>query len=137
MNFEELSTTTLNAWLAVVGAFCGWFFGGLDGLLNLLLIFVTVDFLTGSLYAISQKQLSSQSGFYGITRKVLIFVLVGCANLLDVYLLQHGSSLRNATICFYLSSEGISLLENIGKLGLPLPQKLKAVLLQLREPEQK
>lgn len=137
MKFEQLSNTTLNAWLAIAGAFCGWFFGGMDGLLNILLLFVTIDFLTGSLYAISQKQLSSQIGFYGITRKVLIFVLVGCANLLDVYLLQHGSSLRDATICFYLSNEGVSLLENISKLGLPLPPKLKTVLLQLREPEQK
>ncbi|WP_281166097.1 phage holin family protein [Liquorilactobacillus sicerae] len=134
MYSPSINNLTVNSWFSLLGAFAGWFWGEMNGLLNVLLIFITIDYLTGSFYAISQKQISSEIGFKGLTRKLLILMLVGCANLLDVYLLQHGSSLKNATICFYLSNEGLSLLENTAKLGLPLPVKLKAVLLQLKEP---
>ncbi|KRM88458.1 phage holin family protein [Liquorilactobacillus vini] len=133
MHSPSINHLTINSWFSLLGAFAGWFWGEMNGLLNVLLIFIAIDYLTGSLYAISQKQLSSEIGFQGLTRKLLILILIGCANLLDVYLLQHGSSLKNATICFYLSNEGLSLLENTAKLGLPLPSKLKAVLLQLKE----
>lgn len=90
-----------------------------------------VDYLTGILCAINEHRLSSEIGFRGLTRKVLILVLVGIANVLDIYLLKNGSAIRTATIFFYISNEGISLLENASHLGLPVPDKLKSVLQQL------
>ncbi len=114
-----------------LGGFLGWFLGGADGFLYALIAFVVIDYITGVMCAISDKQLSSEVGFRGICRKVLIFILVGVGNIVDVYVLQSGSVLRTAVIFFYLSNEGISLLENAGRLGLPIPQKLKDVLSQL------
>lgn len=111
----------------------GWYIGKIDSLVYTLLIFITLDYLTGLLCAISQQKLSSETGFRGIFRKILILILVGAANLLDNLLLPTGASLRTAVIFFYLSNEGISLLENAGQLGIPIPNKLKAVLSQLSE----
>ena len=93
-----------------VGGWLGYFLGGCDGLL-----------------------LSSAVGFKGICRKVLIFLMVGIANILDVYVIGTGSVLRTAAIFFYISNEGISLLENASHLGLPVPAKIKAVLEQLHD----
>ena len=97
------------------------------------LLFVVTDYITGIMCAISDKKLSSEVGFKGNCRKVLIFMLVGIANVLDVQVIENGSILRTAVIFFYLSNEGISLLENAGHLGLPIPEKLKKVLEQLHE----
>lgn len=116
---------------SAVGGFLGFFFGGFDGFLYALIAFSVIDYLTGVLCAISAKTLSSAVGFKGICRKVLIFVLVGVANLLDIYVLKDAGVLRTAVIFFYLSNEGLSLLENAGRLGLPFPEKLKNVLSQL------
>lgn len=127
----SISAFPINSWFVIVGAFLGWFLGGLDDLLYVLLIFMAVDYLTGVLCAISERKLSSEIGFKGIMRKVLILVLVGIAHALDVYLLKNGSAIRTATIFFYVSNEGISLLENASRLGLPVPEKLKEVLKQL------
>ena len=117
--------------IVVVGGWLGRYLGGGDGLLYALIAFVVVDYITGVMCAIADKKLSSQVGFKGICRKVLIFVLVGVANILDVQVLAAGSVLRTAVIFFYLSNEGVSMLENAGRLGLPIPQKLKDVLAQL------
>ena len=114
-----------------LGGFLGWFLGGADGFLYALIAFVAADYLTGVLAAISEKQLSSSVGFTGIARKILIFTLVGLANLLDVYVLGAGAVLRTATIFFYLSNEGISLLENTTRLGLPVPAQLRETLAAL------
>lgn len=114
-----------------VGGFLGWFLGGADGFLYTLIVFVALDYITGVMCAIVEKKLSSEVGFKGICRKVLIFLLVGVANLLDVYVLGEAAVLRTAVIFFYLSNEGVSMLENAGRLGLPIPQKLKDVLVQL------
>ena len=114
-----------------LGGFLGWFLGGADGFLYALIAFVVIDYITGVMCAISNKQLSSEVGFRGICRKVLIFILVGVGNIVDVYVLQNGNVLRTAVIFFYLSNEGISLLEIAGRLGLPIPQKLKDILAQL------
>ncbi len=113
------------------GPFLAGTWGGLDDFLYALLIFMLVDYLTGILCAINEHRLSSEIGFRGLTRKVLILVLVGIANVLDIYLLKNGSAIRTATIFFYISNEGISLLENASHLGLPVPDKLKSVLQQL------
>jgi len=117
--------------LAVAGGFLGWFLGGMDGLLYVLIAFVVVDYLTGVMCAIADKKLSSNVGFKGIFRKVLIFVVVGIGHLIDSQIIGNGSALRTAVIFFYLSNEGISLLENAAHIGLPIPEKLRDVLSQL------
>ena len=132
INMKELWNTA-QVILAAIGGWLGYFLGGCDGLLIALVVFVAVDYVTGVMCAISDKKLSSEVGFKGICRKVLIFVLVGIGNLVDVYVLGQGGVLRTAVIFFYLSNEGISFLENAGRLGLPIPQKLKDVLEQLHD----
>ena len=116
-----------------VGGWLGYFLGGCDGLLITLVVFAAVDYITGIMCAINDRKLSSEIGFRGICRKVLIFFLVGVANILDVEVIGTGSVLRTAIIFFYLSNEGVSLLENAAHLGLPIPQKLKDVLEQLHD----
>lgn len=119
---------------AAVGGFLGWYLGGLDGFLYALIAFVVVDYLTGVLCAIADKKLSSEIGARGIFKKVLIFVLVGVAHILDSQVLGGNSgALRTTVIFFYLSNEGVSILENSAHLGLPIPEKLKEVLQQLHE----
>ena len=120
-----------------VGGWLGYFLGGCDGLLYALVVFVVVDYITGVMCAINNKTLSSAVGFKGICRKVLIFLLVGIANVLDVQVIGTGSVLRTAVIFFYISNEGISLLENAGHLGLTIQEKIKVVLEQLHDRSEK
>lgn len=117
----------------MLGGWIGYFVGGCDGLLYALLAFVAIDYITGVMCAIADRKLSSEVGFKGICRKVLIFLLVGIANILDVNVVGTGSVLRTAVIFFYISNEGVSLLENAAHLGLPVPDKMKAVLEQLHK----
>lgn len=116
-----------------IGGWLGYFLGGCDGLVFALLLFVVIDYITGVMCAVADKKLSSAVGFKGICRKVLIFLLVGIANILDVEVIGTGSVLRTVVIFFYISNEGVSLLENAGHLGLPIPVKIKAVLEQLHD----
>ena len=125
-NYIQLVFTAIGGWL-------GWFLGGGDGLLYALLAFVVIDYLTGVLCAIADQKLSSAIGFRGICKKVVIFVLVGVAHILDTQIIGSGSILRTAVIFFYLSNEGVSLLENASHLGLPIPTKIKDVLKQLHD----
>ncbi len=118
---------------AGIGGWLGYFLGGCDGLILALIAFVVIDYITGVMCAIADKKLSSSVGFKGICRKVLIFLLVGIANILDVQVIGTGSVLRTAVIFFYISNEGVSLLENAGHLGLPIPVKIKTVLEQLHD----
>ena len=129
--------TIIKASLAAVGAWLGYFLGGSDGLLYALLVFVIADYLTGVMCAIADRKLSSAVGFRGICRKVLIFALVGVGHVLDTHVVGTGSALRTAVICFYLSNEGVSLLENASHLGLPVPEKLKKALEQLHDRDDK
>ena len=122
---------------AAIGGWLGWFLGGCDGLLYALIAFVVVDYVTGVMCAVVDKKLSSAVGFRGIFKKVLIFLLVGVANILDAQVIGTGCVLRTAVIFFYISNEGVSLLENAGHLGLPIPTKLKAVLEQLHDRAEK
>lgn len=122
---------------AAVGGWLGYYLGGCDGLLLALVAFAAADYLTGVMCAVSDRKLSSNVGFKGICRKVLIFLLVGIANILDVHVIGTGSVLRTAVIFFYISNEGVSLLENAGHLGLPIPQKVKEVLEQLHDRSEK
>lgn len=116
-----------------VGGWLGWFLGGCDGLLYALIAFVAIDYITGVMCAINDHSLSSEVGFRGICRKVLIFLLVGIANIMDVNVIGTGSVLRTAVIFFYISNEGVSLMENAAHLGLPVPEKIKVVLEQLHD----
>ena len=116
-----------------IGGWLGYFLGGWDGLLYALIAFVVIDYLTGVMCAINDRTLSSEVGFKGICRKVLIFLLVGIANILDVNVIGSGGVLRTAVIFFYISNEGVSLVENAAHLGLPVPDKLKDVLEQLHD----
>ena len=123
----------IQAVFTALGGWLGWFLGGCDGLIYALIAFVVVDYITGVMCAVVNKQLSSEVGFRGIFKKVLIFMLVSVGNIIDQQLIGGGSVLRTAVIFFYLSNEGISIIENAGNLGLPIPQKLKDVLAQLKD----
>ena len=127
---KELWNTAQIAF-AAVGGWLGYFLGGFDGLLYALIAFMVVDYITGVMCAIVDKTLSSAVGFKGICRKVLILALVGIAHILDANVIGDGSVLRTAVIFFYLSNEGVSLLENAAHLGLPIPEKMKEILAQL------
>lgn len=124
---------TIQIIIAAIGGYIGFFLGGLDGFLYALIAFVIIDYLTGIMVAVLEKRLSSEVGFRGIFKKVLIFSLVAVAHIVDSQLIQTGSAIRTAVIFFYLSNEGISILENTAKIGLPVPEKLKTVLEQLNK----
>ena len=128
---------TIQLAFAVVGGWLGYFLGGCDGLLYALIAFVVIDYITGVMCAIADKSLSSEVGFKGICRKVLIFLLVGIGHIVDAQVIGSGGVLRTAVIFFYLSNEGVSLIENAAHLGLPVPDKLKAVLEQLHDRAEK
>ena len=122
---------TIQLIFTAIGGWLGWFLGGCDGLLYVLIAFVAIDYITGVMCAVIDHRLSSEVGFKGIFKKVMIFLLVGVANILDVQVIGTGCVLRTAVIFFYISNEGVSLLENAAYLGLPVPEKIKTVLEQL------
>jgi toxin secretion/phage lysis holin len=124
---------TIQIVFASIGGCIGYFMGGCDGLIYALIAFVVVDYITGFMCAIIDKRLSSEIGFKGICKKMLIFILVGLANILDTQVIGTGCVLRTAVIFFYISNEGVSLLENAAHLGLPIPSKLKDILKQLHD----
>ena len=117
--------------IAAIGGTIGYFLGGWDGFLYALVAFVVVDYLTGVMASILEKKLSSEVGFRGIFKKIVIFALVAIGNIVDQYVIGEGLVIRTAVIFFYLSNEGVSMLENAGHLGLPIPAKLKDILVQL------
>lgn len=123
--------------IAAIGGGLGYFLGGYDGFLYALIVFVILDYITGLMCAILDKKLSSEIGFRGIFKKVLIFIMVGVAHLIDSRMIGDGSVLRTAIIFFYCSNEGVSLLENASRVGLPVPEKLKDILIQLHDKGEK
>ena len=124
---------TMQYVFAAMGGSLGAVLGGFDGFLYALIVFVVVDYMTGVMVGILNKELSSQIGFRGIFKKVVIFSLVAVAHIIDTYVIQNGSVLRTTMIFFYLSNEGISILENGALIGLPIPKNMKDVLEQLKE----
>ena len=124
----QIAVTALGGWL-------GYFLGGMDGLMIALIVLMTLDYVSGVMCAIIDKKLSSAVGFKGICKKVFILMLVGVAHIIDLHVVGTGSALRGAVICFYLSNEGLSLLENAAHVGLPIPDKLKDILSQLHDKE--
>ena len=133
----ELIWAKIQMAAAMIGGWLGYFLGGLDGLMIALIIFMVLDYITGLMCAVIDKKLSSAVGFKGVCKKVLILMLVGMANVVDIHIVGTGSALRSAVICFYLSNEGLSLLENAAHIGLPIPDKMKDVLAQLHGREEK
>ena len=128
---------TIQLIFPAIGGWLGYFLGGCDGLLYALLVFVIIDYITGVMCAVNDKKLSSAVGFRGICRKVLIFLLVGLAHILDMQVLHQEGVLRTAVIFFFLANDGLSILENAAHLGLPVPEQLKEVLEQLHDREGK
>ena len=122
----QIAITALGGWL-------GYFLGGMDGLMIALIVLMTLDYISGVMCAIIDKKLSSAVGFKGICKKVFILMLVGVAHIIDLHVVGTGSALRGAVICFYMSNEGLSLLENAAHIGLPIPDKLRDILSQLHD----
>lgn len=124
--------TLIKITFATIGGFLGMLIGGFDDFFKALLIFIILDYLTGVINAVIEKQLNSEIGFKGIAKKVFIIFLVGVANIIDTMVLKNGEVVRDIVIFFYLANEGISILENSAKIGLPIPEKLKGVLEQIK-----
>ena len=127
---------TLQLIFTVIGVYVGWFIGGFDELLYALIAFVVIDYITGIMVGIIEKKLSSSIGFRGIFKKMLIFMFVGVGHTIDFYILKNGSAVRTAVIFFYLSNEGLSILENSGKIGLPIPESLRKTFANLNKEDE-
>lgn len=122
---------TFSALLATVLGYVAKFLGGFDSLLVTLIILIVVDYVTGVIGAVYEKKLSSTIGYKGIIKKVIMILVVGVAVTLQ-RVMPEGLPLREITILFFIANEGLSVLENAAKV-IPLPHKLKSVLLQLKE----
>ena len=121
--------------ITAIGGWLGYFLGGMDGLMIALIVLMTLDYISGVMCAIIDRKLSSAVGFKGVCKKVFILMLVGVAHIIDLHVVGTGSALRGAVICFYMSNEGLSLLENAAHIGLPIPDKLRDILAQLHDKE--
>ena len=131
----DLIWTKIQIAITAIGGWLGYFLGGLDGLMIALIVLMTLDYISGVMCAIIDKKLSSAVGFKGVCKKVFILMLVGVAHIIDLHVVGTGSALRGAVICFYMSNEGLSLLENAAHIGLPIPDKLRDILAQLHDKE--
>lgn len=118
--------------IAAVCALCGLLFGDLDGLMIALAALMVMDYISGVLAAIAQKKLSSEIGAKGIAKKVFMLLIVAVANIVDINVIGEGHVLKSVTVIFYIANECISLIENGGRLGVPVPNKLLEVLEQLK-----
>ena len=127
----DLIWTKVQIAITAIGGWVGYFVGGMDGMLIALIVLMSLDYISGVMCAIVDRKLSSAIGFRGICKKVLILMLVGVANIVDIHVVGTGSALRGAVICFYLSNEALSLFENAAHIGLPIPDKLREALAQL------
>jgi len=131
----DLIWTKVQIAITALGGWLGYFLGGMDGLMIALIVLMTLDYVSGVMCAIIDKKLSLAVGFKGICKKVFILMLVGVAHIIDLHVVGTGSALRGAVICFYMSNEGLSLLENAAHIGLPIPDKLRDILSQLHDKE--
>lgn len=129
----DLIWTKIQVAVTALGGWCGYFIGGVDGFMTALIVLMVLDYITGIMCAIVENKLSSSIGFKGIFKKMLIIMLVGVAHIVDLNVVGSHEALRSAVICFYMSNEGISVMENASRLGLPIPEKLKTVLAQLHD----
>ncbi|MBO7275411.1 MAG: phage holin family protein [Clostridia bacterium] len=123
---------------AALGGLAGFMFGELDGLMVALIAFIVLDYITGILVGTAKRRLSSHTSFVGLVKKALILVIVAVAHIVDTQILGGQNSVfRSAACCLYIANEGLSILENCGKLGVPLPSKLRSVLEQLKNDSDK
>lgn len=123
---------------AALGGLAGFMFGDLDGLMVALIAFIVLDYITGILVGTAKHRLSSHTSFVGLVKKALILVIVAVAHIVDTQILGGQNSVfRSAACCLYIANEGLSILENCGKLGVPLPAKLRSVLEQLKNESDK
>lgn len=129
----HLIWTKLYFAVTALGGSVDVFIGGIDGIMITLIILMALDYVTGTMCAIVEKELSSTIFLKGTCKKLLIIMLVGVAHIFDLHVVGSHEALRSAVIYFYLSNEGVSVLRNSSKLGLPIPEKLKAVLSQLHK----
>jgi toxin secretion/phage lysis holin len=125
---------TFKTIMTSLGAIIGYYLGGFDMLLKALLILVLVDYVSGMMASGIEGKLRSNIGFKGIARKVMLFLIVVCGSLMD-HSLNTGDTFRNATIFFYISNELLSILENAGRIGIPIPEKLKQTIEILKTKE--
>lgn len=123
--------TVIDTIISALGAIFYFCFGEVTGVFWVLIVFMVVDYITGVIIAIIKKKLSSSVGFKGLAKKLLILVFISLAHLLDTYVLD-SAILQNIVVFFYISNEGISIIENAVKLGVPVPDKLREVLEKLR-----
>lgn len=127
-------------WKSIIAALCaamGFVFGDMNGLMIALIALIVLDYISGVLAAIAEKKLSSEVGAKGIAKKIFMLLIVAVANIVDINVICEGHVLKSVTIIFYIANECISLLENAGRLGVPVPKKLTAVLDKLREENNK
>ena len=133
----DLIWTKIQIAVSAIGGWLGYFLGGMDGMLIALIVLMSLDYISGVMCAVIDKKLSSAVGFRGVCKKVFILMLVGVAHIIDLHVVGTGSALRGVVICFYMSNEGLSLLENAAHVGLPIPDKLKDILAQLHDRDKK
>ena len=129
MRFDTIIKTTSGA----VGAVIGFLYGEITGLFIAIIALMALDYVTGILCGIAAKALSSEVGFRGLVKKLMVLVIIAVGHLIDTYIIGTGSALMTAVILFFAANEGISILENAAKRGLPIPKKLKDILEQLRK----
>ncbi|MDR2532706.1 MAG: phage holin family protein [Oscillospiraceae bacterium] len=125
-----------DVFLLSAGAVTGFLFGELDGLFTALITLVLLDYATGVVVAIAKKCLSSEIGFKGICKKIMIFAVIAVAHIIDTHVIKNGSALRTAVLFLFIANEGVSLLENAAGMGLPVPKKLLDILKQLKSNEE-
>ena len=118
---------------AAIGAALGFLFGEVNGLFWALIAFMALDYITGVIVAVIEKRLSSEVGFRGLAKKFLILVFVAVGHIADTYILGGTPVAMSAVMLFYIANEGISIVENAAELGLPIPEKIKQVLAQIRK----
>ena len=118
---------------AAMGAISGFLFGKLNGLFYALIAMMVIDYISGVLIAVLNKRLSSEIGFKGLVKKLFMLMLVAMGHILDSQVIGTGAVIMSAVQLFFIANEGISVLENASRLGLPVPQKLKELLEQLKE----
>ena len=120
---------------SAIGGLIGSIFGEVDGFFFALMIFIAIDYITGLMAAAVEKRLASNIGFKGIFKKIAILFLVSVGHLIDTEIIKQGGAIRTMVIFFYLSNGGLSILENAVRIGLPIPEKLQALLKQFNEKE--
>ncbi|HEM9292359.1 TPA: phage holin family protein [Streptococcus agalactiae] len=131
---KELLATN-KVFFSAIGGLIGSIFGEVDGFLFALMVFISIDYITGLMAAAIEKRLASNIGFKGIFKKIAILFLVSVGHLLDTEIIKQGGAIRTMVIFFYLSNEGLSILENAVRIGLPIPEKMQALLKQFNEEE--